>query len=369
MKQLLVIAIALVATNAFASRARVISLSSSPHITDTQSIYSNPAKMFLMGDFVNLESGAQATATEGANAEGMLVRSMGDAKAGLSLGHKSENASVFGLRALMGADFIDQQNPIELSCGMKSGDMTWAGTLVYSNYNKKAPTGSEEKESSAGVRLGALMGAWDFAAGIGLMNTAEDKAANKKLKGTMGLSLYAGNRMDDLYTFGEIVLAGAKLENATSGAELAKLEQTTVTLGVVDSVKKDGNEFFYGASLVHQKEEDTNVRTANAESETTSLDLPVVVGLEAEATSWLTLRGSLTQTVLLDNQKRENNTAGTTTIETAPGTNSTVAAVGAGLKFNKVTIDGSFEKLTGTGATQKLNGNELLTTVGLTYMF
>lgn len=362
MKQLLVIAIALASTNAFASRARVTSLSGSKHVLDTQSIYSNPAKMFLMGDFVNLESGATTTTTGNANAEALLVRSMGDAKMGLSLGHKSENASAAGLRGLlMGVDVIEQQNPIELSYGMKAGDITWAGTLVYSNYNKKAPVGSEEKESSMGLRLGALMGAWDFNAGIGLGNKAEDTTSTKEFKGTTGISAYAGYAMDATYLFGEVVLAGAKMDVA--GVANKEFDVTEITLGAVESVKKDGNEFFYGVSLAQSEVK----QKVSPDSKTTTLSLPFIVGLEAEAASWLVLRGSLTQTVILDNTKTE--VSGATAIEQAPGDNNTVAAVGAGLKFNKVTIDGSLEALTGGTATQELDGNDLLTTVGLTYMF
>ena len=374
MKQLLVIAIALASTTAFASRARVTSMGNSPHIIDTQSIYSNPAKMFLMGDFVSLESGATNTSTNPAaanpntNAEGTLVRSMGDAKMGLGLGHKSENASGFGLRAIMGVgDVTEQQNPLELSYGMKAGDITWAGTFVYSNYNDKF---NEVKENSMGVRLGALMGAWDFAAGIGLGNTVTDKRAgnDKKFKGTTGVSLYAGYAMNSLYYFGEVVLAGAKMETESTGAALNDAEQTKITLGVVESVKKDGNEFFYGAKLVSTMFKDDATTLTTDDVERDSLVLPVIVGLEAEATSWMTLRASLTQNVIISNSKTE--TGGTTTAETAPGLNTTAAAVGAGLKFNKVTVDGTLTGLTSTGTNnQQLDGDDLLTTVGLTYVF
>lgn len=378
MKQLLVIAIALVSTNAFASRARVQSLGNSAHIVDTQSVYSNPAKMFLMSDFVSLESGVTPTATTPAasnpndNAEGTLVRSMGDTKWALGLGHKSENASAFGLRNIMGAgDVTEQQNPVEFSYGAKAGDITWAGTFVYSNYNDKK---NEVKESSMGVRLGALMNSWDFALGLGLGNTVDDKLKNKKFKGTIGVSLYAGYTMNNLYTFGEVVLAGAKMETKSTGAETDKVDSMKITLGAIDSNKKDGNEFFYGAKLVSFKYKNEKATGSADDQELTQLTLPVTVGLEAEATSWMTLRGSLTQNVLLSNSKTE--IGGSTTpaggAETAPGANTTVAAIGAGLKFNKITIDGALEGLTTATAganSQDLNGTALLTTVGLTYVF
>ncbi len=380
MKQLLVIAIALASTNAFASRARVKSLGNSAHITDTQSIFSNPAKMFLMGDFVSLESGktdtnnAAAAANPNDNAEGTLVRSMGDAKVGLALGHKSENASMFGLRSMLAATVaanskFEQQNPIELSYGMKSGDMTWAATLVYSNYNDKK---NEIKEDSAGVRLGLLMGAWDINVGIGLSSNVKDKLANGgapatgvDFKGTGSYQVFAGYNMGSLYTYGDVTIAGAKMERQDTGAELANVDATRISIGAIESIKKDGNEFFYGAKLASFTQKN---KTA-PENKVTTLTLPVTVGLEAEATSWMTLRGSLTQTVLINNSKDETTPADPSDTEFAPGANNTVAAIGAGLKFNKITVDGTLEGLTGAAPSQDLSGDTLLTTVGLTYMF
>ena len=89
--------------------------------------------------------------------------------------------------------------------------------------------------------------------------------------------------------------------------------------------------------------------------------------MEVDAGSWLTLRGSVTQSTLIANTKTETN--GTATTELSPGTNNTVASVGAGLKFNKLTLDGSLEGLTGGAQTQNLSSNELLSRVGLTYLF
>ena len=373
MKQLLVIAIALASTTAFASRARVTSLGNSAHILDTQSIYSNPAKMFLMGDFVSLESGKTQTNTVSStvnpndNAEGLIVRSMGDAKWALALGHKSENASAFGLRKIMdpvpATNVTEQQNPVEFSYGMKSGDMTWAATLVYSNFNDKA---AEIKEDSAGIRFGMLTGAWDIALGLGLSSNVKDKTAagtqGVDFKGTGSYSVAAGYTMENLYVYGDLAMVGAKMENQTTGAEIAKVEATRIAVGAVSSHKKDGNEFFYGAKLAsYEQKNKTN------DNKVSTLMLPVIVGLEGEATSWLTLRGSLTQNVLIQNEK--DTTGATTAKEFAPGANSTVAAIGAGLKFNKITVDGSLEGLTGNGANQDVNGANLLTTVGLTYMF
>ena len=367
MKQLLIIAIALTSVNAFASRARMLALGSSPHLVDPQTVFAKPADMFnISSDYVTLESGATGAITQTAqnsNAEGTIVRTMGDAKMGLSLGHQSTNASGWGLRALatLPALKVNQQNPIEFSYGKKAGDMTWAGTFVYSNYNNKkaVTTVGLEKESSMGVRLGASQGPWDGTLSLGLTNTANIMDGNK-FTGTLGVSLNGGYKMDTMYFFGNIVSAGGK-EETVAGVEAMKGSSNTIALGVVNSHKKDGNELFYSVAL-NQAVTATTYAPAT-EGKTTTMTLPITIGVEVDAASWMTLRGSVSQSTLINDSKTE--AAGATTAETAPGANSTVVALGAGLKFNKLTFDGTLS----TATTQTVNTTALLAQAGMTYWF
>ncbi len=376
MKKILVVVVALASMNAFATRARVNALGNSPHLMDTQTVYGNPADMMMMSDFVTLESGATlndggtvanpAVGNAGAKAEAMVTRSMGDSKMALSLGHQSENASVFGLRRVLASGLFtnntisNQQNPVELSYGMKTADMAWGATLVYSNYNNKLTLA--EKESSAGVRLGMRMGALDAKLGLGLVNTYEN-ATDGKFKGTMGISAAAGYSMDNMYAFGEVKMAGFKTENAAATAT-AEIENQKISVGALSSHKKDGNEFFYGVALANE----TTKNKIGTEEKTTAMSLPIWMGMEVDAASWLTLRGSVKQTTFINSTKTENNTPATT-VDLAPGANTTEASVGAGLKWNKLTLDGSLTGLTGATAAQTLDGNALLGQVGVTYMF
>ena len=387
MKKILVVVVALASMNAFATRARVNALGNSPHLMDTQTVYGNPADMMMMPDFVTLESGnlgllvtapdcdpvtpglqpCPVTQAQGTNAEAMVTRSMGDSKLALSLGHQSENASGFGARRVINTfglfptrTFTNQQNPVEVSYGMKTADMAWGATLVYSNYNNKLTLA--EKESSAGVRLGMRMGALDAKLGLGLVNTYEN-ATDGKFKGTMGVSAAAGYSMDNLYAFGEIKMVGFKTETAAA-VETSDISNQKITLGALSSHKKDGNEFFYGASLANE----TTKNKVGNEQKTTAMSLPIWMGMEVDAASWLTLRGSVKQTTFINSTKTENNTPATT-VDLAPGANTTEASVGAGLKWNKLTLDGSLTGLTGATAAQNLDGNALLGQVGVTYMF
>ena len=380
MKQLLVIAVALTAINAQASRARMTALGNSPHLVDTQTVYTNPADMFRLGsDYVAIESGATqnglAQSAEGANAEGSIVRTMGDAKLGLALGHQSRNASSWGLRALASAPMkINQQNPIEVSYGMGMGDMKLAGTLVYSNYNNKVAdkqvAETVEKESSTGVRFGLVSGAWNGSLAIGLgseVKTNNLGNTGNKFTGTTSFSLAAGYQMDSMYFNGGITSAGAKQES-NAGVEANKITSTSMNLGVVNSHKKDGNELFYGVSLVQSSLKEDKTTASTDDEKTDSLALPLNIGLEVEAASWMTFRASITQTTFINSSKKETSTVPTTTnSNTDPGVNTTAVAFGAGLKFNKLTIDGTISGLTAGG--QTIGTNTLLSQVGVGYWF
>ncbi len=363
MKKLLVIAIALASINAQATRARMNALGNSTHLIDTQSVYTNPADMFYVGgDYVTAESGTGAAAGRNGqnNAEGMVVRSWGDAKAGLSLGHMSPLSTLLrGAAAPLfpGATSLLQQNPIELSYGMKAGDLAWAATLVYSNaVNKIAPN---EKETSAGLRGGFRMGQMDGYVGLGLANTYQNDTSGK-FQGTMGVTGGFGYWLDTTYLEATVVTAGFKTESA-AGAETSKFNRMEIGVTATNSIRKDGSEFFYGAGLTST--EDKSTVGTGAESKTTSLAVPVSLGLEVDANSWLVVRGSVTQPIPLLNSTKT--AAATTTVESGPVTNATAFAAGVGLKFNKLTVDGTIL----TGGTQAYNSAALLSQVGMTYMF
>jgi hypothetical protein len=365
MKNLIIVAVALASVNAFASRARVIALGNSAHLIDTQTVLSNPSDILMIGDYVNFESGTNADPSNGAqyaNAEGTITRSMGESKLGLTLGNQSKNASIWGLRSVAAtgiATIVSQQNPVTVTYGMKMNDMMLGANLVYSNFNDKF---NDTKESSSGVRFGLRTGAIDAKLGIGLSNTFS--TATEKFKGTTGISGGFGYMMDNNYFNVAVEAAGFKTETPTPAATDRKFDSTTITLGALQSHKKDGSELFYGIAL---SSEARKLEVGGGEQKTTLMSLPITVGMEVDAASWLALRGSIKQSTLISNEKRE--TGGTTTLETAPGLNTTVAVVGAGLKFNKLTIDGSLEGLSGSTATQAVNGTTLLGTVGLTYLF
>ena len=356
MKLQLVIAIALISVNAFATRARMQALGGSPHLLDPQGIYYVPQFiMAIQGDFVTLESGATDSGTASTDAQGMLVRTMGDAKMGLSLG----NHSISRTFVTATTTTTNQQNPIEFTYGSNSGNVIWAGTLVYSNFQNKTvglAAGALQKESSMAARFGAMNGVWGGVVQLGFTDTAT-LGNDEKYTGAPAVSVLGLHWVDSMMFLAYAGTSGAKVENAT-GTQLSKFANTTVKLGVTNSHKKDGNELFYNAILTQS----TTTISSTPDLKNTSLTLPITIGLEVDASSWLTLRGSVMQTTLINNTKNEAPAS-----ETAPGGSSTTFAAGAGLKFNKIIVDGTL--LAGAGDAQKLNSSSLLGQVGMTYSF
>ena len=236
--------------------------------------------------------------------------------------------------------------------------MAWAGTLVYSNFADKSPTPvGVEKESSLGLRVGARTGMWDASLGLGLTNSAQFLNANK-YTGTLGLSARGGYQMDSVYLFGGLTSNGYKVED-NAGAELRKWSRNTLNVGALTSVKKDGTEVFYSVQLAQAETKETV-----GDTKTTTMTAPIAIGVEADAASWLVLRGSITQTLQLVNSTKT--TTGTVTnTEQSPAANDTALAAGAGLKFNKVNVDGTIL----VNGNQTINANNMLATVGMSYWF
>ena len=388
MKNLITLALVLASTSAFATRARVTALGNSAHLSDVTTVYRNASWMMTLADSLTIESGATANnfatsatvapivpvpdavdrSNVNAGSEGLLIRSMGDAKFALGLGHDDSTSFAnrgFANAAALNAGLVwnikPQQNPLFLAYAMKMGDMSVGAGLRYSNFDDKK---NDEKESSMALNFGARSAAWDVALDLGLTDEWKTGTTNAQpsdsYKGKSAISLTGGyNVTETMYVNAGFKTGGAKLEDAA--AEVADIAYTNITVGVTESIKKDGAEFFYGAGLLSASTEEKK-----SDTKITAMKMPLIIGLEAEANSWLTLRGSVTQTLLLvDSDKTA--TAGVASVETSPGANSTTLAAGAGLKFNKVTVDGSI--LAGGSQVINATAGNLLGQVGLTYAF
>ncbi len=391
-----VAAILIMAAPVMASKARMASLQNAPHLNDTQSIFDNPSRAYLLGDFAVLEMGATSTARVGvntpenlttngastgattfygANAEGGFLKSYGDNKVGFYLGRKSAFTS--RVRTLLG--FTGQDNPFEIIYGFQAMDLKWGAAFNYSKAEPKV-VGGAQSEETMGLRLGVNAPAWEAALILGLGSKATGNAASafgltavdadSDYTGTTGMKLSGGYWFDKTYVFASYYQDGVELTKMTgagsfAGVTGAKIEQSQYEVGVVDTVKSDGINFFYGVSYVGFKSDDKNDNAAvDAVFNVDQTQLPFVIGVEADAASWLTLRASAKQNVILGTSK-------VNTGDTKTNTNNTTVALGAGLKFNKFTLDstlvaGSVPSVQGNG---NINANNLMANASLTYLF
>lgn len=348
---LAVAALTLASGAAFASDARVNALGGAAHLTDTTGIYTNPSDLHKTGDFVSAEFGG----TE----EAAFVKTMGDYKLGFGLNHKS--AYTHG--NMIGRGYAGQQNPFQVFYGAKSGDMNWAGSFSYSSVDSKD---AGQKASAMGVTFGASTEAWDAYAKLGLGSSAEGTGdinndgdvtdpgegdADAKYTGTSGMVVGGGMNSGSIYYYGSYAMDGFKTENTAADEEEGV---TQMKLGMVNSTKADGVEFFYGLSY-----EMTESKDKAADTSATATALPFLVGIEADAAPWLVLRGSVTQNLpFVTENKTDTGSAGNIG-------ESTAVAAGAGFKFGKATIDMELSM----GGTGNVESDDIGSNASLTYMF
>lgn len=348
---LLIAALALAATPAMASKSRLSALNSAPHLSDIYDVQTNASKIMEHGEWLSFEMGNNnytSAAQANPRAEGGFVRSMGDSKYGFYLG--AHPTWVTAVRQNNTGTYLTNENPINLFYGSKASDMSWGVGLMYSNSDKKTST---EKQSAMGLNAGVTGANWDAALTVGLMNTYKKDSANIDFKGTNAIDLAGTYTMDTMTFHANYGMNGGKEE--TSGSETHKQELTNFAFGVVNSHKADGADFFYGVKYTSDTTKD---KVPDTKTETTKL--PVYAGIEADATTWMVLRASVQQNFILGSTKSNGGDANTIS-------NDTTVAAGAGLKFNKLLIDGTLEAA--NSSTAALNGNAFLANAAVTYVF
>lgn len=345
-------AVSMVASTAMASKSRLSALGAADNaltqnISDVQTIFVNPADMHYVGDFVTFEMGetpltplaASNNDAFGAvvpNAEGGFITTSGDSKFGFYLGKMSMdtnsyraagNIAINTVNATPTAQhFLSQENPFEVFYGAKAGDMSWGASFTYSNSQKKT---TDQKQNAMGLRMGVKTDDWAAFANIGLGAQATEGQAS--VKSTAGLILGGSYNMDNAKIYGQFQNAGAKALYTNGTTELFDKTVSTTTLGFMNAWKNDGNLAFYSVAL--QMDSDEN---KTAKDKTVTSAVPVTMGAEVLAASWLKLRGSITQNLLMGTKKVT--TGGVAGKEDSIAHNTETAA-GAGLVWGRSNLD------------------------------
>jgi hypothetical protein len=376
MKKLLAIAaLSLAAAPAMASKARMTSLSSAAHLIDTQTLFVNPGDIHYLGEFATIEFGDNTSTysatgvTRNPKAEGGFVRKVGTGSVGAYIGHRSETTTAFidginvAIRAAGGTntngELLTEQNPLDLFYGTEVAGMKMGFDLHYSNSKQDlgSTTTVTQKVNTAGVSAGIRNDVWNGYLRVGLAGKTEsNKAVFVPELESKGLyKLGGGCFVNSLYYFANYEYATGTSKVATTTTDITKNQYE---VGMINNQKVDTGNFFYGLSYVSYE-----VKKEAATKTTTSYGkLPLVIGVELDAASWMTLRGTVKQSVLIGDSKDDG--LGTSSYANIL-TNDTEIAAGVGLKFNKITVDATLAGAT-TGA---VNGNTLLANASMTYNF
>jgi hypothetical protein len=404
------LSLAVLSAPAFATKARMLGLGEdidrnigSLYFSDSRNIFQNAAYVNEYKDMIIMEWGDDAVgATAGGSikkdtdlnpqAEGGFLRSAGDYVYGIYLGAESPYTNELRgyTRSIQNQNF-HQDNQIDVFFGGEAG-LKWGANLTYSNSENEA---SKAKQKSLSARLGVIKDQIDAFLNISLMNEAEINSVGAtgtdEFKGQRGFEAGLTYDLDMLKVFGYV-------RNATWKHEADSI--ITPTPVTAYQGKFDGLYWLYsaGAGRVNRLNDKATLftkleyvnfaRTVEATSGAADgadikLDdwyVPVTIALEYDATSWLTLRGSVNQVLVgeVDNDfdgQAANVSAGVRSVRPAGKrsyANSTNVNAGMTLKFGNLNIDG----VIGTEGTQSTTGEDgalsldtLASRVAMTYKF
>jgi len=391
-KQLTVaLGLAVLATPAFATKARLQALgedvNGSFYVNDNRNIWLNPAQVNNHKDLVTFEWGdtnsgtAHLDTAAAPRAEGGVYRNAGNLVYGLHLGGGSNTSNDFRTAAGLGATGMEDNN-IDAFVGGDSG-IKWGANLGYAYTHKdETPAGGEDAhQESLRARGGIVAGDLQAFGVLSLINTATD-TAGAEFAGDIGYSLGATYALQGNTLFAN--WGQNKAEGESVGGTRSDIELRQVELGAGRITRlNDRANFFSRISYTDTKAENEGGATAFGSgscatafalgcSKYKSITVPVVLGLEIEATSWLTFRGSVAQSVWSKEQDRDND---------RPIRNTAVVNAGATLKFGELSVDGMIgnTNTTSTGSNETvgattankgtLRTDVLMTRVGVTYRY
>lgn len=354
-KQLTVaLGLAVLATPAFASKARLQALGEdnygSQYINDNRNIWLNAAQINNHKDLVTYEFGTENTGDDASTprGEGGVYKTQGNLVWGAHFGGASTTGNA--MRAASNLAGAGEQNNIDVFVGGDAG-LKWGANLGYA---KTSDESSPLTGESMRTRLGVISGDTQAYANVNLINNAKG-TTGQKFEGKLGYQVGLIQAWNGNTLFADYRSFDA--ENTTAKKDIG-LKRLEVGIGHVERLN-DKTSLFTKASYVNGKVDNENQTagfgagfcgTGNAGifcKEYKTSQVPVVVGLETEATSWLTLRGSVGSVVWGSEEDATNERS----IQ-----NATIINAGATLKFGELSIDGVIGNNAGTTSSTTTGG-------------
>lgn len=405
MKKILLTAAALSAfsTSVYATKARILSLGDEVEdnyfTMDDRYIFTNASYANEYADMVMLEWGDDGAGSGGASLDqdsdakamgGFLTKS-GDFVYGAYLGNESNVSSFLRILASNGAGQYLQTSDNQVDLFIAGGQgVKWGANFLYSKSKDERDASDNAEDSAMALRLGAHTDKWEGFANISLKSESEDKnqTNSPKFEGKLGFQLGGSYTMGTMKYHAAIkkfdweqTLSGTKTDGGF----------TRIDLGAGHTHKINATDSVFVRTQFTKLDVELDYTAGKAELNNTVL--PVIIGYEGKATSWLVLRGSISHNIIgtaesknlssiplagtggsLQNLALASYNGSTTDGETTIA-NSTTVNAGASFIFGKLTIDGfvgttAASRAATTQAKQGvLSTDNLLTRVGMTYSF
>mgnify|MGYP003670748653 CR=1 FL=1 len=433
---------------AYATQARLIALGldeldneGSYYIQDQRNIFLNSAQVYNYADSAVFELGGIGRNVSGnsvatvdqdnlVKAQGGFFKKVGEIVYGAYLGNESNTSSFLRIASASNAASVNfsgtnsapqlvptADNQLDLfAAGQLNSGVKWGANLVYMN-NENENTKQEDKAGA--VRLGLIGEKWDAHANISFMNEGKNEVTTnaassigsgntggtvtQEFEGKLGVHLggsyslgkgrlygfYKSFKWDQKDSFNyagwnNVTAGTSTVQAGKNGTAEGKFDTYSVGYGVTEAVNSNGTLF----SNVQFKSVDIELKLANTVQVKNTI-VPLTVGYEHAATSWLTLRGSLTHNLYGDRDNKNFNSANLVVqnlVKDIYGNegkgsipNSTRVNAGATLTFGNLNIDGVIGTSTlsraGTADTQSRTQNgvlaldNLMTRVAATYRF
>ena len=399
-------------TNVHASKARMSALGQdssmgSFYLEDSRSVFRNPGMISSLSDYVIVEASDSGTPDagegnilvgHGEGAEGGFFERVGENLAiGVYLGNAlNNNSSKVGTTATGYAKDLggttaysaptttlsSANENLNLFVGGEAG-IKWGIRVSHASADSSTPADNtlpiyEKKHGLLGIGVGASIKNSDVYLNMdikdeyegGTVTTAAAHEKKDKVEADW-MNIGAKHQVNDFSIF---VDYDKKSIEATTGAATSikdESEKSVIIIGAgfVQEVKSNSR-MNVDLSFKKTSAKDTNgdsTVTDDNKIEVKRSELPLVVGFEMDANSWLSLRASAKQNILISKSKESGNTS---TANTDLNTESTIngdttVTIGMSLKFDSLEIDGTL----GTTEGGLVDSRNVAGQVGVAYFF
>lgn len=396
MKKIILTTIVLgaVSSNVYATKARLTGLGEDVedgtfYIDDDRSIFRNAAYVNDYSNSLILELGqngnsAQADSALTPKQHGTLIKNAGSINYAVSLGNDGNTPNLLRLtgdtQTVPTASTLNKQENMATVLFGGGSDLKWGAGLTYAKYENKTSAGSAEDKTLA-AHLGAKQGAWEAYANISLQGEAKNAAGTEKFDGDAGYHFGGSYVIGKWRPFASYKMSSWKTTEggATYDGDFSRMDVGT------GYTHDTGSGTIY--SSVRYNKIDVELKDPAGTATFERGILPITVGFEMPAASWLTVRSGINH-VALGSFEQKNlanvnswartllaagyGAAGNTTDGKFSYATSTSVDVGSTLTLDRVKIDGVLGyDLSGTSVSRngKLNMNDFMARVGMTYNF